>query len=229
MTSVLSTKILEASKKNHLLHAGMGLVEYDAIQIQLQPPLLESNPVYTGLVFSSKHGFYAFIESFRSLAPEKQKHWDLPVYCVGETTASIIKKEGFSLENCYENARLMAEGLKLKSKDRLAYFSGNLRLDYLPETLKKAGVALEERQVYHTVLTPKMYGRRFDAVLFFSPSGVRSHLSRNNLDGAIPFCIGETTAQEISNYTKKYFVAKKPSIDSLLIKTINHFKRAQTT
>ena len=226
MPSVLSTRILDASSKNHLLHAGLALVEYDAIHLELRPPALEINPPYTALLFTSKNGFRSFLLALEKHESTIQKLWTLPVYCVGESTAELIHKEGFPVTQSYLNAASMAQGLSGLSSGQFAYFAGNIRQEVLPKSLREKGILFKEFLSYQTVLKPKSFLRSFEAILFFSPSGVRSHLSKNDLSGAMPICIGSTTAKEIRNYTEKYLIAKKPTLNSVVLETIKHFKAA---
>ena len=226
MPSVLSTKRLDESSKNHLLLAGLGVVEYDAIQIELKPPSLETTPPYTALLFTSKNGFRSFIQALEKLDSPARMQWILPVYCVGESTAELIQMQGFPIAQCYTNASSMARDLPGMETGPFAYFCGNLRQKLLPESLEEKGLSFKEYLSYQTVLTPKRFQRSFEAILFYSPSGVQSHLSRNSLSEALPFCIGPTTAKEISKHTKRYIVADKPSITNLLLKTIRYFKSA---
>ena len=75
-------------------------------------------------------------------------------------------------------------------------------MNILPENLKKHGVQLEELIVYKTRLTPKKLDARPDAILFFSPTAVRSFFSLNELfpETAV-FAMGTTTARALKENT----------------------------
>jgi len=53
-------------------------------------------------------------------------------------------------------------------------------------------------------------------VLFFSPSGVESFLSKNTTDKKVAYCIGETTANEARKHFSDVRVAKIPTVESLI-------------
>ena len=55
----------------------------------------------------------------------------------------------------------------------------------------------------------------FDIALFFSPSGVRCFAELNYFENIDCFAIGESTANELRNYTKKIHIAKKPTIKAM--------------
>jgi len=46
---------------------------------------------------------------------------------------------------------------------------------------------------------PKGGEKRFDGILFFSPSAVESYLKSNTIKDEMCFCIGETTAEALEN------------------------------
>ncbi len=63
--------------------------------------------------------------------------------------------------------------VKNHKNDSFHFFCGNIRSDEIPSKLKENNIPFEEIEVYKTTLNPKKFESQFDAVLFFSPSGVR--------------------------------------------------------
>lgn len=228
MASVLSTKRLDAPNKNHLLAAGIGVVDYEAIAIELSPPDLKKlgaqNP-FSHLLFTSQNGFSGFQSAYDLLDSEAQSLWQLPVFCVGERTASAIQEAGFELVESFENAKSLGEEIPVNKGERFCYFSGNLRREELPKTLTNRSVDFTESFSYRTVLKPKTFERPFDAILFFSPSAVQSFTQNNALKEAMAICIGSTTAAEVQNHTEKYIVAPKPTVTQVILQSINYFKQ----
>ena len=108
------------------------------------------------------------------------------------------------------------------------FFSGNLLLDTLPVSLKIAGIKFNEVKVYVTKLTPVAVPGPFDAVLFYSPSGVESFLANNTIGNAVCICIGDTTARAIKNPEVQMVIAAKPSIENVIIRCIKHFVTSDT-
>lgn len=231
MASILSTKVLDQASKNHLLHAGLGFTEYDAISIELLPVNLTDTPIqpFSHLVFTSKNGFRSFYQAYELLEKAERSLWNLPVYCVGETTATRIAEKGFEVKAKFPNAAELAAFLDSKKELSLAYFKGNRSLPTLGEKLQSAHIAHHEYLSYRTVLKPKTFARLFDGVFFFSPSGVESHGLKNKLTHGIAFCIGHTTAQAASKYTDRIIIAPKPTTSQLILQAIKHFKTSPYT
>ena len=104
------------------------------------------------------------------------------------------------------------------------FFCGNLRRDVLPDFFKENKIKFEEIQVYQNKLTPHKITEPFDAVLFFSPSGVMSFLEENQLGNQVCFCIGTTTAEALEPYTDKIILSKKPTISSVLEEVVGFYE-----
>jgi uroporphyrinogen-III synthase len=85
--------------------------------------------------------------------------------------------------------------------------------------LTENGISVDELVVYETTLLNPKFSQKFDGILFFSPSGVRSFCKKNKTD-AIAFCLGNTTAISATDYFEEVFVAEEQSLDGL-IKTLN--------
>ena len=80
-----------------------------------------------------------------------------------------------------------------------------------------------EVKTYETVQKPTHFSQKWDAILFFSPSGVQSYFSANEKEvKKEPFhiCIGETTASEAKKFTKNIVVANATSVESVIAKTV---------
>ncbi len=77
---------------------------------------------------------------------------------------------------------------------------------------------VHEVVVYETVETPTVAADDIDAILFFSPSAVKSFFSVNQLkSGAICFAIGATTAAAVKEYSgNKVFISEAPTQEALL-------------
>jgi len=71
--------------------------------------------------------------------------------------------------------------------------------------------------VYDTELLYPKNEERFDAIAFFSPSGVRSFIKNNTLDFKYIFSIGETTSAEIKKYTDQtIFTGRQNDLQAVL-------------
>ena len=108
---------------------------------------------------------------------------------------------------------------------QVVFFCGDQRRDELPEKLKQHNVLMEEAVVYNTIETPVLINKKYDAILFFSPSAVQSFFSINNVDKETQlFAIGSTTAKTIQQYNKNNVVIScSPSKENLIKQMIAHF------
>lgn len=212
MKTILSTKTLSISQKELITNAGVSLVEYNAIKIDFVPFAVPS--VIENAIFTSQNAVKAIQDS-------RFKIQDC--FCVGEKTKSLLEKNGLNVIKMTEYASELAEYLvKDHQKDSFHFFCGNIRSDEIPSKLKENNIAFEEIEVYKTTLNPKKFERQFDAVLFFSPSGVRSFVSENKINASKVICIGSTTAQEARKYTENVVISNATTVESVIAKTVKH-------
>ena len=213
MLTVLSTKKLKESQKLILQNAGVSLVEYNAIKIEFIPFQVPKN--IENAIFTSQNAVEAFfLTNVRSSAVEN-------CFCVGEKTKSLLKENGVNVIKMTEYASELAAYLVKNHKtDAFHFFCGNIRSDEIPSTLKENNIFFEEIEVYKTTLNPKKFERQFEAILFFSPSAVRSFISENKIDKSIAVCIGTTTASEAKKYTENVVIANATTVESVIAKTV---------
>jgi hydroxymethylbilane synthase len=145
------------------------------------------------------------------------------IYCVGLRTKRAIEAQSGNVVYCAENSEALAKYLVKKLKPtEITYFCGDLRLNYLPDSLKSHGFDLNEVIVYETKMTPIKVNNEVQGLLFYSPSTVKSFISVNKADEKIAFCIGTTTAKEALNYFKTVKTAKVPTVESV-IELVNEY------
>jgi uroporphyrinogen-III synthase len=172
------------------------------------------------LIFTSQNAVQQFLNY-----PEQTNFSTRKCFCVGDKTAQLLKNNHFEIVEKSDNAKSLADLICEKHKSNaFTFFSGVARLDTLPELLTQNEIRWNEIQVYETVLNPHQMNIEADGVLFFSPSGVESFLIKNPIGEAQCFCIGNTTAQKLANFTKNIIIANQPTIENVLIQTINYFK-----
>lgn len=135
---------------------------------------------------------HAIITSQNSFKAIKDKTNIKKAYVVGEKTAALLKEAGVSVICWKHYAVDLLEEIKAKHQDVHFYFPcSSIRRDTLPEGLKRNNIKFTEVTAYHTSLNPRSFETDFDAILFFSPSGVNSYLQRNQLKSdVLAFCIG---------------------------------------
>jgi len=153
------------------------------------------------------------------------------IFCIGNTTKKLVEKY-FGEKNITgtaDNASLLAEKIISPSAiKKIVFFCGDQRREELPQKLKENKIEVEEIEVYKTLETPQQLSKEYDAVLFFSPSAVKSFFSKNKIRSATKlFAIGDTTAKEINNFTdQSIIIADKPGKENLIDLAIKHFSKS---
>ena len=139
-------------------------------------------------------------------------------------TKDLLTENGFNVIAYTGYASDLAEIISLiYAKESFTFFSGNLRRDVLPKTLKENGITFNEIEVYETKITSKKITHKLDGILFFSPSAVESYLKLNTIKEEICFCIGETTAEALENKKiKNIIIADKPSVENVIAEVLEY-------
>ncbi len=218
MKTVLSTKILTLPQKELLLNAGIGLVEYDALSITFIDFELPKDS--THIIVTSKNGAKAFLKAYQDLKNTISKE-AYSFYCVGEKTRKFLEDSGFLVvESAISASELGVFILEKHKTNRFIFICGNLRREELPLRLSENNVRYTEFQGYTTSFKEKEFSGSFDGILFYSPSGIKSFLTVNNISKSPLFCIGETTASEAKKYSEHIIIAKKPTVENVLVQVI---------
>ena len=211
-STILSTKKLSASQQELLLNAGLGFVHYNAIETGCLQANLPND--YNSYIFTSQNGLRCFLKQF----PKAQKS---AAFCVGEKTAQLVSQHGFEVLEYANSAQGLAKHIVKKyAQYTFLYPCGTMHREELPKILKENNVRYAQLHVYDTVFHTAHFQRKFDGVLFFSPSGVQSYVQQNDMAKSIAFCIGETTAAAAKKVTNKIVVANKPTIENVLVQSI---------
>jgi uroporphyrinogen-III synthase len=136
------------------------------------------------------------------------------IYCIrNETRAAVITWFGSeSIIHYAGNALILSEQMISDGVKDAVFFCGDQRMDILPDNLKKHGIQLTELIVYETRLTPSLLEKQPDAILFFSPTAVRSFFSMNGLSPDVSvFVMGKTTGAALKQYTEIPFIISPES------------------
>jgi uroporphyrinogen-III synthase len=211
---ILSTKLLTDSQKKTL--SSFELEEKNLIEIALSKIGPLDKTIHCA-VFTSQNAVKAVFEK-----NEVQPSVFRKVFCVGTKTADFLEKKGVVVSgicnSAYELAVLIAEEeLKKNPNDQMkvTFFCGNIRREELPNLLRENQIDVEEVEVYQTTLVPKKMKKKYDGVLFFSPSAIQSYVSAGNSLETVAFCIGNTTAVAAIDAFEKVYVAAFPSVDAV--------------
>jgi len=175
-------------------------------------------------VFTSIHAVEVVKGELDGLTPS----WE--IYCTGGATKEALL-EVFKEENIIataKNASGLAEKILQQGQIKeVFFFCSRQRLNDLPETLAAGGVKVNELVVYQTVGTPVVIDKEYDAILFFSPSGVHSFFSVNTIPlSTTLFSIGKTTTATIGSYCGNEVITSQwPGEATLVDLVIDYFAK----
>jgi uroporphyrinogen-III synthase len=168
--------------------------------------------IQEGIIITSSSALKSIVKhpSYYNL----KKH---PFFCVGSYTKKRLYELGLNVEECEASSKDLALKIGDKySKKKFNYFCGKQRLKTIEIFAKKNNIDIKISEVYETIEIRKKIKEKFDGIIFFSPSAVRSYVSLNSLNTQKVFSWGQTTAKEIEKYCDIFFTSKTPSIKSLV-------------
>ncbi len=195
------------------------------VQKEIENAFLQS----TAVAFTSSNA----VETVASKLKGHQPDWQ--IFCIGYATRQLIEEYlGKDLiSGITENAAELANLINKNNVDNVIFFCGDQRRDELPDLLRKNNIHVNEIIVYQTVATPSEVKKKYDGILFFSPSGVKSFFQKNQLDDqTVLFAIGNTTANEIkknlpagkAGSKNKILTSDDPGTKHLVEKAIKFFE-----
>ena len=220
---LLSTKIISEKFRDLLIKNNYQIDEKSFIKIL---PFKSKSNIFISenIIFTSKNAIKIILKN--SLI--KNKLINKNIYCVGKSTAELIIKNNLNLVRSENNSKNLSKFILANfksSKSSFTYFSGKKRLQELENSLKKNNINIIIHEIYDTLLTPLKINDFYDGVLFYSPSAVKSFFKgKNSLNKTYGFCIGNTTAKELNNYSNRYSVAKSNSEENMLVSINKYFK-----
>ena len=170
------------------------------------------------LIFTSVNAVDSFFANgFRPNEDFTDKNYN-KIYCVGPKTKKKVREAGFGTFKVKKHAKDLSEFIIENSgKENFIHFCGNLALDVLDQALPLQNISYRKVFIYETELLYPTVAQDFDAVVFFSPSGVRSFAAHNSLDGKKIFSLGYTTTQELTKFTSnKIYTSGESNFQDLL-------------
>ena len=126
----------------------------------------------------------------------------------------------------HKNASELGDFIQKNYKNEdFHFFCGSQRRDEIPSAINNSKNTVFEIKTYKTELNTVMFDQKWDGILFFSPSGVESYITKNSIDNTPVFCIGNTTASEAKLHSKnKIYIAEENTIESVIEKAIKTLK-----
>ena len=218
MIQILSTKKLAKSLKKKLSAASISCVEKNFIKTSSLP--FDKPELNDYLIFTSK-------KAVKSVLKSKNKYvFSKPCLCVGEKTKKKLLKNKFEVIEGTDYAADLIKIIDKKYKtNTFTFFCGNIRRNTIPDYLQQNEIKYNEITAYTTTLKPRLIKKNYEAVLFYSPSGVNSFLEHNSIEDKICFCIGTTTADALENKTDKIVLASQPTIENVITAVLNYYQR----
>jgi uroporphyrinogen-III synthase len=225
---ILSTKslpgsLVETSREKGIAMEVIPFIQTETIEsVEVQQEVEHASIKSTTAIFTSKNA----VEAVISLLEDQQPDWD--IYCIGHATKkSVVDYFGedkiiATADNAADLAELIVDE---NSVDEALFFCGNQRRDELPDRLRANDIEVHEIRVYHSVAVPKKITKKYNGIVFFSPSAVDSFFGVNTLPSdTILFAIGNTTANSIKKYSEnKIIISKKPDKNDMIRQVINYF------
>ena len=215
---VLSTKKLRFHQIERLMAAHCDVVDYDALQIEIQPFSIPKKPNYW--VFSSQNAVRSLLAN-----PTASAHQN-PILCVGEKTKSLLEENEQKVIKTTRNMLELVDFIqKTMKNEHFLHICGNRKLADFAAGMQKSEISYAEVTAYHTHLVSRVQTPEPQGLLFYSPSGVESYLQTNSIGASWCFCIGETTATAVRPLTEHLTVSPKPDADLLVAAAATHFRR----
>ncbi|MEO6456560.1 MAG: uroporphyrinogen-III synthase [Ginsengibacter sp.] len=221
-TGPLSSRLINEAKSHNIIIDEVSFIETkltddqkigDAIKTYIQQNITA--------IFTSMNAVEA-VAAHLIQAPQ----WK--IYCIGNSTKKLAGNH-FGKKSIAGSATNAAELADIIIKDKVThavFFCGDQRRDELPEKLKQHGVTIDEVIVYNTIETPASVSKKYDGILFFSPSAVQSFFSINKVDEETQlFAIGSTTAKAIQQYNKNNVVISgSPGKENMVRQMLEYYR-----
>jgi len=236
---VLSTKKLEPSLLEKAKENNIEIQEQEFISIKS----IWNKETYESLLHFAKGGLLDMaitsanavdVLNMYMIAEDPLYILNWNFFCLSGKTKKAIQASRFLQKNIAgdgENALELSKKIIAAGINDIIFCCGNKRREELPAILKTAGIKVHEVILYETLESPKAVNAYFDAIIFFSPSGVQSFFSANELKKeTICFSIGSTTTSSIKTFTSNRVITSLvPDPVELITEVIEYFKQRTTT
>ena len=217
MPFVVATKKLSEPQKNLLIQGNIEITDYNAIKkYRLENSSANINFPVSAIV-SSTYATQLLLDQH----PQFQQ-----LYVVGKKSAALLRENGFKPDYVAEYAAELATYIIRyhPQESDLYFFCSKQRREELPDKLVGNGLNLKEIHLYDIKPNHLSFQRKIDAVLFLSPSAVRSFCEANTQRNFIAFCIGNTTAMQAEKYRLKTQVPNSTTYESLIATCVKYFQ-----
>ena len=227
--TILSTRSIdqqligEAAAKNIIIDEILFIKTEPTSSIQVQQEIEHLATMSATVVFTSRNAVEAVVAELDGYQPEWQ------IFCIGHATREAVEKffHKNSIAGTAANAKDLAEDVVEKTDaDEVIFFCGDQRRNELIDILRAADIEVNEVIVYQTTAVPQKMDKKYDGILFFSPSAVKSFFQKNKIgEQTVLFAIGDTTADELRHHSSnKIIVSSQPDKNHLIRNLIVYFE-----
>ena len=228
--TILSTRIIDHPlirevASNNIIVDSISFIKTEPISsIEKQQEIEHLATMQVSVIFTSVNAVEAVAGDLEGYQPGWQ------IFCIGYATRDAVEKffGKKSIAETAPNAEDLAKAIITKAEaDEVIFFCGDQRRDELPNILRSADIEVNEIVVYQTVAIPQKVEKKYNGILFFSPSAVRSFFQENKPgDETVLFAIGDTTANELRQIAgNKIIVSSKPDTENLLNEMVTYFQK----
>lgn len=214
---ILFTKNIDKKKISEILGDSLSYDFLEVIKVHhkaIKPFGLKSK----SLIFTSVNGVKSFFENgFKPNENFTEQNYN-KIYAVGSKTKEELRKNGFGTFKLFFHAQELLEFIiENAPNEKFLHFCGNLSLEILNKALPLQNIWYKKVILYDTEMLYPKIETHYDAVAFFSPSGVRSFAKLNSFDRMKLFSIGRTTYAELKNHiSQPVFYSEKSNLTDLL-------------
>lgn len=191
---ILSTKSLAADELEFAALQGVEVRCLEVIKTEPLPFQLPRVNSCDAVAFTSANALRYFFRNDEVAAALAGK----TIFSIEGKTTQHLRVKGFVPQlTAYNGEQLADKVIASATAKAVLHPCSSIRLPVLEQKFAAAGIAYTALPVYHTSLLSGVKAEGgYDAVLFYSPSGVESFLAENKLpQNVVCCCIGNTTAQ----------------------------------
>lgn len=159
------------------------------------------------------------IKSIHPILIKYQNKFEQKIYCVGKQSWNLLSELGYYSVQMFENETELKEKFDWNKSINLTYFCNNNSKNVIPKSTGKDQVKVKFVQVYKTtLLKPEIENNHFNYVLYFSPLGVKSILTKNPHLISVPaICPGPTTLKSLKGFgVKNCIIPDSPKLKSMI-------------
>lgn len=229
---ILSTKkisdlfIQRAAENNICIDQVNFIKTEDLVSEEIRNSIIELSHQNIHAIFTSSNA----VKAVGKIVSD-QTNWK--IFCIEPSTKKTVQsilKNSSIVGTANDAEEISQKIIEDKSVKQIVFFCGNQRRDLLPSQLRKNGIQVEEFVVYNTIEKQHSVSKKYDGILFFSPSAVRSFFATNKLETTTQiFSIGKTTADEIKMFSKNSIIISEiPSVENLIHEVIKYFASIKT-